>query len=242
MEPSPLHHIYVIEDDRELRSMLSEYLQNNGLAVTAMADAEEMLQRVRRTRPDLILLDIGLPGMSGLQACQRMRVDGDHIPILLLSARSDEVDRVVGLEMGADDYLGKPFFPRELLARIRAMLRRAGVSRAAPVPVHGTVRVGTYQFSLNSRSLHRDGEVRVLSTVEYSLLAELARSPSMPVSRERLMSVSHTYRGAVTLRAVDAAIMRLRRVVEPEPALPRYIQTVRSHGYMFVPMDTAGPA
>lgn len=237
VESAKPFHAYIVEDDDALRDMLCAYLGRHGLEVTAMRSAEELLQRMHRQRPDLIVLDVGLPGISGLQACQRMRAEGDRVPIILLTAFSEEVDRIIGLEMGADDYLGKPFSARELLARINAVLRRASFIPGAPVEARRTVRVGPFLFALDSRSLHRGDEVRVLNTVEYALLAELTANPSVPVSRERLLAVSHSRGDEVMLRAVDAAIMRLRKLIEPEPASPRFIQTVRSHGYMFVPMD-----
>lgn len=237
MEQTKPYHVYVVEDDNALRDMLRGYLGRHGLEVTAMRSAEDMMQRIHRQRPDLIVLDVGLPGLSGLQACQRMRAEGDRVPIILLTAFSEEVDRIVGLEMGADDYLGKPFSARELLARIHAVLRRASFIPGAPLEARKTVRIGGYVFALDSRSLHRGDEVRVLNTVEYALLAELTSNPAVPVSRERLLAVSHSREDDVMLRAIDAAIMRLRKIIEPVPASPRYIQTVRSHGYMFVPMD-----
>ena len=176
-------HLYVVEDDTAMRDMLAAYLERQGLAVTAMPSAEELLRRIDRLRPDLVVLDVNLPGMSGLQACQKLRAAGDRLPIILLTAQSDEVDRVLGLEMGADDYLGKPFSARELLARIRAVLRRAG----------------------------------------------------QPLSRERLLAATHQRSDVVAERTIDVAVMRLRKIVEPDPAMPRFIQTVRGHGYMFVP-------
>jgi len=228
------HHLYVVEDDQALRQMLSDYFLKQGLELTAMGSAEEMFELMGRSRPDLIIMDVTLPGISGLQACQRLRNAGDHIPIILLTARNDEVDRIVGLEMGADDYVGKPFSTRELLARARAILRR-GALVAPPSDVKKSVRIGEYTFVPASRSLHRGQEVRVLNMIEYALLAELTESPGLPVTRERLLAVSHAGNDGVLLRAVDAAIMRLRRMLEPDPASPRYIQTVRFHGYMFVP-------
>jgi two-component system phosphate regulon response regulator OmpR len=220
--------------------MLAGDFEKNGFVVTAFADAEEMLQSVGRQRPDLMVMDVGLPGISGLRACQRLRAQGDHVPIILLPARSEEVDRVLGLEMGADDYVAKPFSSRELLARVRALLRRAAV-RAAAGGVRTTIRIGEIIFAPESRSLHRGREVRVLSAVEHALLAELAGHPSTPLSRERLLSVSHGHGDTVLLRTIDAAILRLRRILEPDPAAPRYIQTVRNQGYMFVPHDTSCP-
>jgi two-component system, OmpR family, phosphate regulon response regulator OmpR len=152
------------------------------------------------------------------------------------SSRTEEVDRVLGLEMGADDYLGKPFSARELLARIHALLRRATLQPGVPQPgAVGTVTIGDTVFHPASRSLVQGAEVRVLSTVEYAMLYELVRSPGVPVSRERLLAASHSRSDAVLMRTVDTAVLRLRRLVEPDPAVPRYIQTVRGLGYMFVP-------
>jgi two-component system, OmpR family, phosphate regulon response regulator OmpR len=229
------YHLFVVEDDASLREMLSNYLEKQGVVVTSMTNAEELLKRIHRLRPDLVVLDVGLPGMSGLQACQKLRADGDRVPIILLTARSEEIDRVVGLEMGADDYLGKPFSARELLARIHAVLRRAVLIPGLPLNQQTPIRIGEFTFILAARSLQRGDEVRVLSTVEYALLAELVANPGVPVSRERLLSVSHGRSDTLLLRTVDTAIMRLRRLVEPEPAEPRFLQTVRGHGYMFVP-------
>jgi two-component system, OmpR family, phosphate regulon response regulator OmpR len=229
------YHLFVVEDDASLRDMLSTYLEKQGLVVTSMASAEELLRRIHRLRPDLIVLDVGLPGMSGLDACVKLRADGDRVPIILLTARSEEVDRIVGLEMGADDYLGKPFSARELLARVRALMRRAITIPGAPLDERAPVRVGEFVFLPAARSLQRGAEVRVLNTVEYALLAELVANPGIPISRERLLAVSHTRGESFLLRTVDTAVMRLRRLLEPDPARPRYIQTVRGHGYMFVP-------
>jgi two-component system, OmpR family, phosphate regulon response regulator OmpR len=235
MTSEPRFHLYVVEDDPSLRDMLQTYFEKSGLSVTTMTNAEDMLHRLHRLRPDLIILDVGLPGMSGLQACQKLRSEGDRIPIILLTALGEEIDRVVGLEMGADDYLGKPFSARELMARVSAVLRRTNVSPGAPLAARREVVIGEYRFFPLSRSLHRGGEVRVLNTIEYALLAELTTNPNVVVSRERLLSVSHKRADSVTLRAIDAAVMRLRKVIEPDPLTPRYIQTVRGHGYMFIP-------
>jgi two-component system phosphate regulon response regulator OmpR len=229
-------HIYLVEDDPQLRDMLSDYLQGQGLELTTMGSAEEMLSRIDSSRrPDLILMDIGLPGMSGLDACRLLRRRGDAVAIILLTANADSVDRIVGLEMGADDYVDKPFSSRELLARARAVLRRGKAVPEAPADVEKSIRIGEWHFVAASRSLHRGQQVRVLNTVEYALLAELTATPGMPVARERLLSVSHIGKDTALLRAVDASILRLRRLLEVDPSSPRYIQTVRFHGYMFVP-------
>jgi two-component system, OmpR family, phosphate regulon response regulator OmpR len=233
--PRP-HHLFVVEDDNAMRDMLCSYLEKQGLAVTGMATAEELMRRIHRLRPDLVVMDISLPGESGLQACQRLRAEGDRVPIILLTARTEEIDRVLGLEMGADDYLGKPFSARELLARIRAVLRRASHLPGVPVAQGGPVSIGLHRFEPASRSLQGPGgEMRMLSTVEYTMLVELVANPNVPISRERLLAVSHERADNLLARTVDVAVMRLRKIVEPDPAAPRYIQTVRGHGYMFVP-------
>jgi two-component system, OmpR family, phosphate regulon response regulator OmpR len=230
------YHLYVVEDDVSMRDMLANYLEKQGLVVTGMRSADEMLKRINRLRPDLIILDVGLPGMSGLDACKKLRAEGDRVPIILLTARSEEIDRVVGLEMGADDYLGKPFSARELLARVHAVLRRSGFTPGVPVDEQASIRVGAHLFSVGSRSLtDQDGQIRMLNTVEYTLLCELTLNPKVPISRERLLAASHGRDGDLLLRTIDTAVMRLRRLVEPNSAQPRYIQTIRGQGYMFVP-------
>jgi two-component system phosphate regulon response regulator OmpR len=232
-------HLYLVEDDPALQDMLAAYLRRQGFAVTAMSQAEEMLQRVPDSPPDLILMDIGLPRLDGLEACRRLRAGGHDMPLMLVTARNDEIDRVLGLEMGADDYLSKPFSTRELLARVRALLRRTarqGTPSGEPtVDPESTVRIGEHTFVAASRSLQRHGEMRILSTVEYAILAELVLNPNEAITRERLLQVSHPRSEDVMLRSVDASIVRLRKTLEPEPGRPRYIQTVRGHGYVFVP-------
>ena len=241
MDSKP-YHLFVVEDDPAMRDMLSSYLEKQGMAVTSMPSAEDLMRRIHRLRPDLVVLDVSLPGESGLSACQRLRADGDRVPIILLTAKTEEIDRVLGLEMGADDYLGKPFSARELLARIRAVLRRVSSTPGVPIAFDREVPIGLYTFMPSTRSLHgADGQLRVLSTVEYAMLAELVTNPNVPISRERLLSVSHARGDALLTRTVDVGVMRLRKIVEPDPATPRYIQTVRGHGYMFVP-QAAVPA
>lgn len=235
MDRARPYHLFVVEDDVALRDMLCGYLEKQGVVITPMASAEEMLHRIHRLRPDLIVLDVGLPKMTGLEACRQLRAEGDHVPIIFLTARGEEIDRLLGLEMGADDYLCKPFSARELLARARAVLRRAAFTPGAPLDSSASIQIGACVFEVAARRLHCGGEVRALNTVEYAMLAELTTNAGVIVSRERLIAVSHTRREAVSLRAVDAAVVRLRRALEPDPAVPRYIQTVRGHGYVFVP-------
>jgi two-component system, OmpR family, phosphate regulon response regulator OmpR len=237
MNSTDSYHLYLVDDDTAMSDMLSPYLERHGLSVTAMRSAEDMFERVKRHRPDLIVLDVGLPGMSGLQACQRLRGAGDAVPIIMLTAHDEESDRILGLEMGADDYLTKPFSSRELVARARAVLRRIAASSSMSRENARGVRIGEFTFVAHSRSLRRGEDIRVLNTVEHALLAELTDNPGIAIARERLMQVSHTRSEAVLLRAVDAAIMRLRRLVEPDSGSPLYIQTVRGQGYMFVPQE-----
>ena len=178
MDVARPHHLFVVEDDTAMRDMLCAYLEKQGLAVTGMATAEELMRRIHRLRPDLVVMDVSLPGESGLQACQRLRAEGDRVPIILLTARTEEIDRVLGLEMGADDYLGKPFSARELLARIRAVLRRASHVPGLPLAQGGPVPIGQFQFEPATRSLvGPDGDIRMLSTVEYTMLVELGGQP-----------------------------------------------------------------
>lgn len=236
------YHLFVVEGDGAVRDTLCGYLEREKLIVTTMATAADMLRRVHRVRPDLIVLDAGSPIMSGLGACRKLRAEGDRVPIILLVRHGEEIERVVGLEMGADDCLSRPYGHRELLARVRAVLRRTAVTPGAPIDSSASIQIGEYVFDVAARKLSRSNNVRVLNTIEYSMLAELATNVGIPVSRARLVAVSHSREDAVSLRAVDAAMVRLRRLLEPDPAVPRYIQTVRGHGYVFLPGATKMPA
>ena len=233
-------HACLVEDDGELREMLALYLGRHGFDVTALHDAEALMERLRHGgwRPDAIVLDQGLPGMTGREACQRLRHEGHQVPVLMLSASADEVDRVLGLEIGADDYVGKPFSARELLARLQALIRRSRLpaqpEARAPV-AQDEVAIGDCRFLPATRQLLVAGEPRPLSTVEHALLSCFCARPGEVISRQALFEASHTRQDRVQLRAVDSAIVRLRRLVEPDPAEPRFIQTVRGQGYLFVP-------
>jgi len=191
-----------------------------------------LLRRLEAERPDLVLLDVALPGMSGLEACRQLRQRGETLPILLLTARDEEADRVLGLELGADDHLGKPFSGRELLARVRARLRP--VQR--PAWFQDRPRLGEWTFEPQSGLLRRaDGAVTRLGEVERRLLAELLRHPLQPLSRARLLQALPAPKRQMQARSVDAALLRLRRLIEADPAAPRYLQTRRGQGYCFVP-------
>lgn len=236
---NPQTHVFLVDDDAELRTLTANYLEQNGVHVTAIASGDEAIKRLARLRPQLIVLDVMMPGTDGLSVCRQLRGQGDLIPIIMLTARKDEVDRVIGLEMGADDYLGKPFSPRELLARIHAVLRRQHAPPGTPVDTPAVVAMGDWTFHLATRTLKRGGEEVVLSSAEYALLKALVERPRQPLSRDLLLELSRNRGADITGRAIDVAIFRLRRLIERDPAIPRYIQTMRGHGYLFVPDEHA---
>lgn len=232
------HHVHLVDADAAARSAIARYLESHGLTVTAMDSAADLLRRMHRQRPDAVVMDAVLPGLSGLQACRQLRGEGDRVPLILLTARNEEIDRVLALEMGADDVLGKPCPMRELLARLQALLRRANVPPGQPLLAMAPVDIGELRFDIASRSLVRGSRVHVLSTVEYAVLAELVANPGVAISRERLLAASHGRSDGLLPRAIDVAVMRLRKRVEPDPGQPRFLQTIRGHGYMFVPATT----
>jgi two-component system phosphate regulon response regulator OmpR len=228
--------ILVVDDDARLRDLLHRYLAEQGFAVRAVADAREMDKWLARESADLLVLDLMLPGEDGLAICRRLRATGNALPIVMLTARGDEVDRIVGLEMGADDYLPKPFNPRELLARIHAVLRRRpSAVPGAPAQDGGPVAFGEFVFDPVTRRLNRGGEALSLTSGEFSLLKVLVEHPRQPLSRDRLLQLARGREPEAFDRSVDVLVSRLRRLVESDPARPRYIQTVWGFGYVFVP-------
>jgi two-component system, OmpR family, phosphate regulon response regulator OmpR len=227
--------LFVVEDDVAARQMLSDYLCKQGFDVVVMGSAEELLLRIHRNRPDLVILDVSLPGMSGLQACKQLRHQGDRVPIILLTALTEEIDRILGFEMGVDDYLGKPYSPRELVGRVRAVLRRVGL-QSSSLSGSPEIPMGQTVFQPRARCLMwRDGRQMTLGSVDYALLSELATNPQVVISRERLLAAAHGNSHTFLPRTVDVAMMRLRKVIEPSPAEPRHLQTVRNRGYVFIP-------
>ena len=228
--------IWVIDDDPELRKLLDEYLVKQGFAVRTLADGRDLERRLIRERPDLLVLDLMMPGDSGLEICSRLRASGDDIPVIMLTARNDPIDRVIGIEMGADDYLGKPFLPRELTARIQSVLRRrAPLPVGAPIANGDTIAFGNYKLDLASRTLWRDDHKMEMTGGEFSLLAALVKHLHQPLSRERLIELARGPGSDTIDRSIDVQISRLRKLIEPDPAKPRYIQTVWGFGYVFVP-------
>ncbi len=232
--------ILVVDDDQRLRDLLTRYLGEQKFEVHAVADAVGMDKHLLRERYDLLVLDLMLPGEDGLAICRRLRASGAPPAIIMLTARGDEVDRIVGLEMGADDYLPKPFNPRELVARINAVLRRKprGGLPGAPGAEDGLHRFGAFEFNSATRELKKSGKPVALTTGEFSVLKVLVERPRQPLSRDQLMELARGREYEVFDRAIDVQISRLRKLIEEDPAHPRYIQTVWGHGYVFVPDGT----
>jgi len=224
--------ILVVDDDREIRELLAHFLREHGFAVAVAADGVEMFQRLEAQVPDLIVLDLMLPGEDGLSLCRRLSAT-HTVPIIMLTAvAADAADRIVGLEMGADDYLTKPFNPRELLARIRAVLRRAGQSAAG----EGGQRVSFegWELDLGRHELKReDGTLVLLSAGEFRLLQVLSENPQQVLSRDFLLERTHGRESGPFDRSVDIQLSRLRRKIEVDPKEPGIIKTVRGGGYMF---------
>jgi two-component system phosphate regulon response regulator OmpR len=229
--------ILVVDDDARLRDLLNRYLTEQGYSVRAVADGNDMNRQLARERYDLMVLDLMMPGEDGLSICRRLRGLGDKVPIIMLTAKGDDVDRIVGLEVGADDYLPKPFNPRELVARIQAVLRRVPEPPppGAPTADRQVVEFGAFSFSLAARSLTRNGENIGLTTGEFALLKVLVQHPRTPLSRDKLMELARGREFGAFDRAIDVQISRLRKLIEADPAKPVYIQTVWGFGYVFVP-------
>ncbi len=241
MPTSPKHRILVVDDDLRLRDLLKRYLTEQGFGVETVPDGAAMDHNFKRTRYDLVVLDLMLPGEDGLAICRRLRATGNTVPVIMLTAKGDDVDRIVGLEMGADDYLAKPFNPRELVARINAVLRRQ-----APLPAPGAperedtvVTFGPFALNLGTRSLTRDGEPITLTTGEFSVLKVFAQHPREPLSRDKLMDRARGREHESYDRSIDVQVSRLRKVLGEDPQNPRYIQTVWGFGYVFIPDGTA---
>ena len=234
------HHILVVDDDARLRDLLVRYLGEQGFEVKAAVDGAQMDKFRAREHYHLLVLDLMMPGEDGLSICRRLRGQGDTIPIIMLTAKGDEVDRIVGLEMGADDYLPKPFNPRELLARIHAVLRRQGNKPpGAPEGEVETIRFGNVEVDLAARTLKRGDEQQALTTGEFAVLKVLLQHPRQPLSRDKLMTLARGREQGPFDRAIDVQVSRLRKLIEADPAQPRYLQTVWGFGYVFVPDGSA---
>jgi two-component system phosphate regulon response regulator OmpR len=229
--------ILVVDDDLRLRQLLDRYLREQGFTVKAVEGGEAMDRALARELYDLIVLDLMMPGEDGLSICRRLRGERNEVAIIMLTAKGDEVDRIVGLELGADDYLPKPFNPRELVARIHAVLRRRSAlpPPGAPAETEETVSFGSVTVNLATRELVRDGNANTLTTGEFALLKVLVEHARKPLSRDKLMELARGREYDVFDRSIDVQVSRLRKLVEDDPAKPRYIQTVWGFGYVFVP-------
>jgi len=228
--------IWVVDDDPELRRMVGTYLMDQGYDVRCLANGEQLMARLQSQRPDLLVLDLMLPGDDGLTLVRRLRDGGDDLPVVMLTARADGVDRIIGLEQGADDYLAKPFLPRELSARIEAVLRRrVALPAGTPLAQGERLMIGEQELDLSTRTLTHGERVNVLTSGEFALLAAFAQHPHRPLSRERLVELARGPDAVTDSRSMDVQVSRLRRLVEPDPSRPRYLQTVWGYGYVFVP-------
>ena len=230
-------HLLVVDDDVKLRDLLRRYLSENQFEVTLAQDSTSMARLMQRQPFDLIVLDLMLPGEDGLSIVRRLRGAGDRTPVIMLTAKGDDVDRIIGLEMGADDYIPKPFNPRELLARIHAVLRRQPAPEApgAPSAEPAEVSFGEFRLDLALRALYRNGEPVQLTSGEFAVLKAFARHPRQPLSREKLMLLARGREYGAFDRSLDVQISRLRKLIETDPQHPRYLQTVWGVGYVFVP-------
>jgi two-component system phosphate regulon response regulator OmpR len=234
--PDAKTKILVVDDDLRLRDLLDRYLAEQGFAVRSASDAAAMDKLLVRERFDLLVLDLMMPGEDGLSVCRRLRGAKNTVPIIMLTAKGEDVDRIVGLEMGADDYLPKPFNPRELVARINAVMRR----RTDPLPPgspseQGEVEFGGMVVNLATRTLTKNGVAASLTTGEFALLKVLVTHARTPLSRDKLMELARGREYEVFDRSIDVQISRLRKLIETDPAHPTYIQTVWGFGYVFIP-------
>lgn len=236
----PRHRILVVDDDLRLRDLLKRYLSEQGFATDTVQDGQALDRALMRNRYDLIVLDVMLPAEDGFAICRRLRAGSGaeaSIPIIMLTAKGDDVDRIVGLEMGADDYLPKPFNPRELVARIHAVLRRQ-----APLPAPGApaaddemIVFGDFALNLGTRELTKNGEPQPMTTGEFGLLKVLVQHARTPLSRDKLTELARGREHDSFDRAIDVQISRLRKLLGEDTANPRYLQTVWGLGYVFVP-------
>ena len=243
--------ILIVDDDKRHRDLVVRYLSEQGFEARAVPDAAGMDKQLARERYDLVVLDLMLPGEDGLAICRRLRgnemrdksAPGAYPEIIMLTAKGNDVDRIVGLEMGAGDYLPKPFNPRELVARVNAVLRRRQPAGPPGAPASATEihKFGAFEFNLATRSLAKSGKPVALTTGKFSVLKVLVQHPRTPLSRDKLMELARGREYGVIDRSIDVQISRLRKIVEDDHSHPRYIQTVWGLGYVFVPDGNPQP-
>ncbi|EQD67290.1 two component transcriptional regulator, winged helix family [mine drainage metagenome] len=231
--------VLVIDDDLRIRALLEEYLREEGYQVRTLNHGLQIEEELAVHKPDLIILDIMLPREDGLTICRRLRGQGIQIPIIMLTAKGEPIERIVGLEIGADDYVAKPFNPRELLARIKAILRRRNFNPppGAPATEDLRVRFGPFEFNRAKRCLTRGAELIPLTTSEFAVLEALVSHARIPLNREQLLELARGRAYTAFDRSMDVQISRLRHLIEEDRSSPRYLQTVRGYGYVFIPDD-----
>ena len=225
--------VLVVDDDAGIRELIADYLGKQGMSVETARDGKEMDERLTRFDPDLIVMDLMMPGEDGLALTRRVKA-AIGVPVIMLSARGEDIDRIVGLEVGADDYLPKPFNPRELLARIRAVLRRGSEARSGQ-EVAEQSRFGPFALNLAAQSLSRDGDEIAITQAEFTLLKLFVEHPNRAVSRDQIMDWLKGYERDPFDRSIDVRVTRLRRKIEDDPANPAYIRTIWGQGYLFAP-------
>ena len=233
MANSEQPHIALVDDDPKIRELTAKYLSDQELSVKTAANGSELDELMKNNNISLIILDLMMPEESGLNICQRLRVNNVEIPIIMLTAKGDEVDRIVGLEMGADDYLPKPFNPRELLARVNAILRRQ--QQSSIQNTKDIFEFGNFSFDISNRSLHKNEQEIQITAGEYDLLRVFAERPKQPLSRDQIMQLAKGKELDVFDRSIDVQISRLRRLIEEDPNKPKFLQTKWGFGYIFIP-------
>jgi two-component system, OmpR family, phosphate regulon response regulator OmpR len=235
--PSRAYKILIVDDDTRIRDLLRRYLTQQAFVTIVAEDGLAMGRVMQREAVDLIVLDVMMPGEDGLSICRRLRANKDATPIIMLTAKGDDQDRITGLEQGADDYLPKPFNPRELLARIHAVLRRRPPAElpGAPAAHDQTITFGDFTLDLTARTLRKQGNDIPLTTGEFAMLKALVRHPKVPLTRERLAQLARGREFEAFDRSLDVQVSRLRKLIEADPTHPHHIQTVWGVGYVFIP-------
>ena len=226
--------IIVLDDEAELRNMLQRFLSGHGFEVRAVENSKRLERYLQREPYDLLVLDLMIGEEDGLQICAKLRAEGHTLPILMLTAKGDPLDRVIGLETGADDYLAKPFLPRELVARINALLRRQKIASNDPTVTTQTLRFGEFRLDVAKQCLYKQDVLLELHSAQMLLLTALAASPNRAVSRDNLIARARGRDHDALDRSIDVQILRLRQAIESDPSKPRYIKTVWGVGYMLV--------
>ena len=226
--------IVVLDDEAELRNMLQRFLTSHGFEVRVAPDSRRLDRFLEREPFDLLILDLMMEPEDGLSVCRRLRAQGQNLPILMLTAKGDPLDKVIGLEMGADDYLAKPFLPRELVARVNAQLRRQRIASADPSLSNQTLRFGPFTMNLGKQELLREGARVDIHSAQLMLLHALGSSPNRPVSRDNLIARARGREHDALDRSIDVQVLRLRQIIEDDPSKPRFIKTVWGVGYMLL--------